>query len=274
MRPSPSSIFVVAAMALAAGVGVVARRAAGSEDAKSRAGALPSDAANLGFVKAGAPVHDVALLDATRAFRIELGHGPVTGTPAEPRRLTAARAIVSRELQRYPRAFLDAIRLRGVVFADDLREGETSIPSLPNVGGLLLLDVDGSESDLVRGLHHEVFHFADLADDGALAPDPAWDALNAPGFAYGAGGRTLRAAWAARPPDESEGFLSGGFVSSYATSGCEEDKAETFAFAMARPAKVHEQAAHDPVVARKLDEIARRVGKLDPETSRSIALAR
>lgn len=275
MRPSPSSIFVVGAMAFAASVGVIAKSAAGAEDASSssKASALPSDAARLGFVPTGAPVHDVALLDATRDFRIELGHGPVHGVPADAHRLASARAVVTRELSRYPRAFLRAVHMRGIVFADELREGETPIPSLPNVGGLLLLDVAGSERDLVRGVHHEVYHFADLADDGSLTPDPAWDVLNAPGFAYGAGGRTLRAAWAAAPP-ANDGFVTGGFVSSYATSGCEEDKAETFAFAMARPAKVREQAAGDPVLARKLDELARRIGKLDPEAPRVLGLAR
>jgi hypothetical protein len=272
MRPSPSAIFVLAAMALAAGVGIAAKSAAGAEDGAAAKGkALPTDAAILGFVPAGPSVHDVVLLDATRDFRIELGHGPIHGIAPDAARLASARRIVVRELGRYSSRFLSAIHMRGVVFADDLREGETPIPSLPNVAGLLLLDVAGSESDLVRGLHHEVFHFADLADDGSLAPDPSWEALNPPGFAYGAGGRTLRSAWAARPPD-ADGFMSGGFVSPYATSGCEEDKAETFAFVVARPAQVRERASHDPVLTAKLHEIARRIGTLDPDAPRTLAI--
>ena len=272
VRPSASSLFVIGAMAFTAGVGILAKSAAGAEESATvRARALPSDAAALGFTPIGAPVRNVALLDATRAFRIELGHGPIHGVAAEASRLASARAIVTRELSRYPATFLDAIRMRGIVFADDLREGEVSIPSLPNVGGLLLLDVAGTESDLVRGFHHEVFHFADLADDGSLAPDPAWEALNAPSFAYGAGGRSLRGAWAARELD-ADGFLSGGFVSPYATSGPEEDKAETFAFAVARPAQVRERAAKDPRLTSKLHEIARRIGKLDPATPRMLAI--
>jgi hypothetical protein len=265
-RPSGSSIFVVAAVALAAGAFVMAKSAAGSEDAAPESG-LPSDAARLGFIAAGPKVGDVVLLDATQPFRIELGHGPISGTPPGGPRLTLARAVVTRELTRYPSSFLRAIHLRGIVFSDELREGETSIPSLPNVGGLLLLDIDGTESDLVRGLHHEVFHFADLADDGSLSPDPEWEKLNAPGFFYGAGGRTLRSSWAAGLPAD-DGFLSGGFVSPYATSGPEEDKAETFAFAMSRPTRMRELVAHDPVLNLKLAEITRRIGKLDPEAPR------
>lgn len=268
LRPSASSLFVIGAMAFATGVGFLARSASGAEDGTR---ALPSDAVALGFAAVGMPVRDVALLDATRAFRIELGHGPVHGVAPEAARLASARAIVTRELLRYPRTFLSAIRMRGVVFADDLREGEVSIPSLPNVGGLLLLDVAGTESDLVRGFHHEVFHFADLADDGSLAPDPPWEALNAPGFVYGAGGRSLRGAWAAREP-EADGFLSGGFVSPYATSGPEEDKAETFAFAVARPLQLRERVAKDARLASKLREIARRIGRLDPDAPHMLAI--
>lgn len=259
MRPSPSSLFVVAAIAVAAGVGVLAKNASGA--AEPHGSALPADAEAFGFVvpAPSSRVHDVMLLDATREFRIELSHGAVHGAPPDRRGLAFARSIVTRELGRYSRRFLQTVRVRGVVFIGDLHEGEKAIPSLPNVGGLLLFDVAGTESDLVRGLHHEIFHFADLADDGSVSPDPSWDALNARGFAYGAGGRALRGAGAARPPDGVPGF-----VSVYAMSGVEEDKAETFALAMARPVETGEKAERDPILAAKLAETTRRLGKLDP----------
>jgi len=268
VRPSPSVLFVCGAVALATGVGIMARNASGSEKDES---ALPADAERLGFSVVGARVKGVALLDATQPFRIELSHGPVHGTPPSGPRLALTRAVVTRELERYPANFLRAIRMKGIVFIEDFKEGEASIPSLPNVGGLLLLDVAGSESDLTRGLHHEIFHFADLADDGTMSPDAAWDALNGPGFAYGAGGRTLRAAWAGGPLDP---FMSGGFVSSYATSGVEEDKAETFAFAVSRPTQVRERASTDPVLRAKLVEIEKRVGKIDPDAPRVLGISR
>lgn len=56
--------------------------------------------------------------------------------------------------------------------------------------------------------------------------------------------------------------------------GFEEDKAETFAFAMAHPAQTREQAEREPVVAAKLDDIARRLGTLDPEAPRLLDPAR
>ncbi len=225
---------------------------------------VPSDAAAFGFVVRG-HIGDVARLEATRAFRIALANGPVHGSP--PAAFENASAIVSRELARYPASFLREIRLGGVVFGDELRENEMAIPSLPNVGGLLLLDASASPVDLVRTLHHEVFHFFDLVDDGRVSPDPGWEALNAPGFAYGSGGRTLRGRWAAQPSSDLLGFVSG-----YATSGAEEDKAETFAFAMARTKDLAERAVSDGVVRAKIGEIARRLDAFQPETSQRLGL--
>jgi hypothetical protein len=265
IRPSASSLFVVGAIAIVVAVGALSQRAGART---SEFDGLPSDIETYGFVKKS-EANGVALLDATREFRLGLGNGPVHGVAPRPARAAETKAIVTRELARYPRALLERVKLKGVVFADDLAEGENPIPSLPNVGGLLLLDVGSAERDLVRVFHHEIYHFVDLADDGALTPDPAWDALNARGFAYGAGGRTLRAAWAAKSADDLAGFVSG-----YATSAVEEDKAETFAFAVARPDTLRARLAEDPVLAAKAREIARRVGALDDSAPAALGLAR
>jgi hypothetical protein len=224
VRIPPAAIFVLGAIALAGVVGVVAtQKARAAEEAGPP---LPDDAVTFGFV-VRSHAGGVPLLESTKAFEVGLANGPVHGTPPSAEVYAKASGIVSRELGRYPSAFLHKVRLAGIVLTDNLMEGETPIPSLPNVGGLLLIDASSAESDLVRGLHHEVFHFFDLADDGRVSPDPSWEALNASSFVYGSGGRTLRGSWAARPSDEIPGF-----VSAYATSGSEEDKAETFAFVL------------------------------------------
>lgn len=252
---SPSAIFVIVAMALVSGVGIAA---SSSPNTTREASDFPSDAERFGFVPAGVE-NGVVALEATRHFDLALGNGPVHGDPPANAPLADARRVLSRELARYPKNFLHAVRLRGVVLVTDLVEGENPIPSLPNVGGLMLLDVHGAETDLVRAIHHEIFHFADLADDGKLAPDPTWESLNREGFAYGAGGRTLRSSWAARPTDLA------GFVSAYATSGAEEDKAETFAFAVGRADVVRARLGSDPVLASKMRELGRRIASLDPD---------
>lgn len=251
MRPSPVAIFVLGAVVTAAAVGISARRAAGASDEGL---ALPMDAPVYGFSPI-TRVNGVALLEATRDFRMELPNGQVRGVAPAPPRATVAKALLARELARYPQGFFVKAHLAGVVLADDLTEGETPIPSLPNVARLLLLDVNAADLDLVRAIHHEIWHFIDLADDGVLSPDPPWRALNAPGTLYGSGGRSLRAAWAARPSEDLPGF-----VSAYATAGEEEDKAETFAFVVAK-----RPLPDDPAVRAKVRELGRRVAVLDAD---------
>jgi hypothetical protein len=258
LRPSPASVFIALAVATAIGVGAFAKRAEGAHDAASL---LPSDIESHGFEPRGR-VGEVTLLEATRELRLSLANGPIRAVPPSRAHLAAARGIVTRELGRYPQAFLARVKLGGVVLLEELVERETPIPSLPNVGGLLLLDVDAAESDVVRTLHHEIFHFADLADDGKLADDPVWAGLNAPGFTYGAGGRSLRS-WAARTDVT-------GFVSGYATSGPEEDKAETFAFVVARPEAVRARLGGDPVLSAKVRDMQRRVAALDGDAPRAL----
>lgn len=267
LRPSPATLFVLAVLAIggtAAAVG--ARQAHGATEAGLP---LPSDAASFGFVlKPGGDAGSAAMLTASRPFTLNLANGRVHGEAPDAQREQAASALVSRELARYPAAFLRRIHLAGVVLTEDLRENETAIPSLPNVGGLLLLDARAAESDLVRVLHHEVFHFFDLAEDGRLAPDAAWEGLNPPTFAYGAGGRSLRAAWTARTDRSLRGFVSG-----YATSGVEEDKAETFAVAMTRPEVMRAQIDDgDRALAAKRDELRRRIEAFDRTAAAALAL--
>lgn len=260
LRPSPVALFVVATLALVGGMGALAMK----ESHGAEAAGVPTDAAGFGFV-VRSHAGNVALLEATRPFKLALANGPVHGEP--PRSFETAATIVTRELARYPAAFLGKIRLGGVVFTQELAENEMAIPSLPNVGGLLLLDAASSPTDLVRALHHEIFHFFDLVDDGRVSPDPDWAALNAPSFSYGSGGRTIRGAWAARPASDLPGF-----VSAYATSGSEEDKAETFAFAIVRTALLSSMLANDSVLRAKVVELERRVGKFDRDCSRQLGL--
>jgi hypothetical protein len=263
LQPSPIAVVIACILAAVGALGIAATR---HEDGATTDGPdLPSDAVTFGFVvRSDEPV---PLLEATKPFRLELANGPVHGVPPTPAHFATASAIVRRELSRYPLDFLHRARLAGVVFVDDLAENEAPIPSLPNVGGLLLLDAAGVESDLVRGIHHEVFHFFDVADDGAVSPDPAWEALAPPGFIYGSGGRTMRSVWAALPATNLPGF-----VSAYATSGVEEDKAETFAFAVARPDLVRARLPTDAVLRAKVRELARRVATFDVHCPRRVGL--
>lgn len=194
-----------------------------------------------------------------RAFQLESGGAVLSGAPIAARDRDRALLTMTRELARYPAEFLARARLHRLVLCAGLREGSEPIPSLPNYHGALLIDVDADAPYLRRLVHHEVFHFADYADDDQLSHDPSWLALNDRYFVYGSGGRFLREPGAGRFSDEIPGF-----VSRYATSALEEDKAETFAMRMSAPTEFAALVAKDLVLKAKSVALEVQLRKLSP----------
>jgi len=203
--------------------------------------------------------HGVELMVASDGFAMPLPNGEVVGR--QPSSDQTARTVVrvADELRRYPASFLRAAGLWRVVLCASLRESGRGIPSLPNVKHSLLLDVAAHGDYLPRLLHHEVFHFADYADDDVVAFDAEWSALNPRGFTYGPGGRAVRGRGAGSLVELD------GFVSVYATSALEEDKAELFAVMMTQPAWLARRLEADAILALKHAHLLRLVAGLSPE---------
>ncbi len=194
-----------------------------------------------------------------RAVQLESGASTLSAVPASKAATERALATLANELARYSAEFLRRARLHRLLLCTELHEGSVAIPSLPNYHGTLIVDVDADAPFLRRLVHHEIFHFADYADDDQLSHDPAWLGLNDHYFVYGDGGRFQREPGAGRFRSDLPGF-----VSRYATSGLEEDKAETFAMYMAAPDAFAALAASDPIVDAKWRAVKAQLQKLSP----------
>ncbi len=108
---------------------------------------------------------------------------------------------------------------------------------------------EGRGLSIEAAVHHEVFHLLDFESLGAgAAADTEWNRLNPAGFAY-------------RDPGNQIGRPRG-FVNAYATTNEVEDRASTFEFLMVRPDDLCAIAKQDPVVARKIRLLWRRVSRL------------
>jgi hypothetical protein len=191
---------------------------------------------------------------AAHAIAWTLPNGEVTADVPDVADVERARVMLDHELARYPRGWVTRANMSRVLVVAHLREKGLEIPSLPNIDGAWLLDATASDEFAARLTHHELYHFRDLAEDGTLDRDDAWADLNTKGFAYGAGGRSLRARWASEPSE-----LAPGFVSAYASSALAEDKAETFSLWMTKPDEALAIARRDAVVARKLHALRTRL---------------
>ena len=258
-KPNFMTLTVVVALLVTPSVGLLAAELRDPNAERARLAeqadlALRADLLEQGFAAADVDSADVdalvrlgiEVLGPVRAFQLESGTAVLSGEPAKMEPRKHALTTLASELSRYPAPFLARARLRRVLLCAKLQEGSEPIPSLPNYHGALLVDVDADAAYLRRLVHHEVFHFADYADDNQLSRDPSWVGLNDRYFVYGSGGRFLRDPGAGRFTAEIPGF-----VSRYATSALEEDKAETFALRMSSPGLFAALTATDPILRAK-----------------------
>jgi hypothetical protein len=105
-----------------------------------------------------------------------------------------------------------------------------------------------------RVIHHELFHLLDYAGEHYYA-DREWLGLNPPKFAYVDPEMQYRD----RDLATARPF---GFVRSYATQNEAEDRASTFELVFAQPAELCAIAAKDPIVAKKVALIKKRIAKV------------
>jgi hypothetical protein len=272
-RPNFMTLTVVSALLITPSVGLLAAELRDPSAERTRLAeqadlALRSDLLARGLVPAdGKSVHVRALarlgievIVPAQPFRLPSGSSDLEGEPPSVQQREDALTTLASELQRYPARFLARARLRRLLLCAKLHEGREPIPSLPNYHGALLVDIDADAPYLRRLVHHEVFHFADYADDDQLSHDPAWLGLNDRYFVYGSGGRFVREPGAGRFSTEIPGF-----VSLYATSALEEDKAETFAMRMSAPREFALLIAADPIVRAKSAALEVQLKKLSSD---------
>src|SRR5205807_2349389 len=100
----------------------------------------------------------------------------------------------------------------------------------------------------------------DLRDDGELYRDDGWAALNPKGFRYGTGGKEAQG-------DATVSLAEGaapGFVSRYAMTAVEEDKAEVFAHMMVGYDRLEKRTQGDRVLGLKMGRMARLLKQFSP----------
>lgn len=254
LRPGFMTLTLGVATLATPAVAIVAERTAEVDIVRREDGErAETELAALGFAPlSGATAQrvdhatGVRVLAARTQFELDLDHGPIHGHPVLEEQAAEALEIIDIELRKYSPDCLRRAGLRRILLCRELGEGWMTIPSLPNFRQSLLLDIEASPAYLRRVLHHEVFHFIDFAGDGDVQHDSHWQSLNEPGFLYVGSGRDVREGSVAWFDDGRRGF-----VSHYARSALEEDKAEVFSMWMTRPDVLDGLAREDGRIAAK-----------------------
>jgi len=197
-------------------------------------------------------------------FPVKTAHGAIDGKPASRDELRAYVPLFLFEFNLYPRDLVKKTGLKRIVLCKELTfagQRRNAVPDFEH--DTLYLEVArGRHSGeyMRRVIHHEFFHVIDLRDDGELYRDDGWAALNPKGFRYGTGGKDAQG-------DATVSLAEGvapGFVSRYAMTAVEEDKAEVFAHMMVAYDRLEKQAKGDRVLGLKVRRMARLLERFSP----------
>ena len=148
-------------------------------------------------------------------------------SPSEYPKLYAYIKLVEEEIRKYPKEFFEKRELKRVLFVKKLFFQEKPTEGLFNYSRqVIFFDYARSYGQAIsqrHNIHHEFYHMIEVGHEGWK--DPAWEEFNASDFFYGknltesTNDRTVGLFAPAQP----------GFVTDYATTSAEEDKAEVYA---------------------------------------------
>lgn len=185
----------------------------------------------------------------------------------EPEALKKYEKLFVEEWNRYPASLFKKARVTKLIIASRLTllgQVRAAVPAFEADTMYYDAELGNYRPDYQRVvIHHELFHMFDQRM-GRMLRDPEWAALNPPGFKYGDGGDKVRNLGAGELTDKLVGLLT-----PYAASAIEEDKAELFAHLLVNPKFVADRAGKDPVLAKKIELLKRRMAEYDPNMGES-----
>jgi Putative zinc-binding metallo-peptidase len=199
-----------------------------------------------------------------QTYPVKLHSGLIRATDAQSPDLDRYCTVLAQEFLLYPPGLIRRSRLTQIVLCHALSYNGQTRAAVPDFEhDTLYLDVlNGSYSSIYQRvvIHHEFFHIIDYQDDGEVYSDERWARLNPRPFKYGKGGEMMQDDHRSGLPSDVPGFVTG-----YATSGVEEDKAETFAHMMTIYADVSKRAATDAVIDKKMSAMKVLLAKFCPD---------
>lgn len=194
-------------------------------------------------------------------------HGVISACSPQFDRLSKYIPLLTRELSIYPVPLLRQLNLKSIILCEELSFNDQKRSAIPDFRkGALFLDVSRGhycQNYLRKVVHHDLYHLIDFADDGVIYEDSSWARLNDESFRYGDGGTRMQA-------DQSSSLMTweaNGFVTSYAQSALEEDKAELFSHMIVHYQAVLLKCAVDQILRAKLFHMKESLRQFSPAFS-------
>lgn len=177
-------------------------------------------------------------------------------TPEEYRALNNYLILFEEEINKYPRGFFKGRDVRGIGLVNNLFSGETPAQGLYNSSShIMFFDISrfgDNKAQQRHSIHHEIYHMMSQQDQGLqVLSDEKWASFNNEGFSYGKQTKSLRNTNPVNPyaPNQL------GFVTYYAMTSIEEDRAEVFACLMQKNHRdlIEKWMQKDPALKKKIE---------------------
>ncbi|WP_420578010.1 putative zinc-binding metallopeptidase [Ekhidna sp.] len=138
--------------------------------------------------------------------------------------------FLSAELSKYPEKYLQNIGLEAIALGAELFVGKTKRGGIPNhQTNTILYEASYAmlydEAYMANVIHHELHHFAEQTLEKRERYFKKWEKINPPKFKYGYGGIMQYDPRYQNVDFASYNHPKEGFVSNYAMTGAEEDRA-------------------------------------------------
>lgn len=199
--------------------------------------------------------HSVRIYYRKRPFFILGGYKYKLAPKSEYTEVLKFLKLLQRELNKYPKTFLQRAGVKRIVVCKELSSWGYSAGAFPEPGGKAVYYDYAACSDIhsKKTVHHELYHMIEAKFKGSLYyKDPVWAKFNDRDFKYGKGGRRFK--W--NDSNRKKPFHpKTGFVTPYATSALEEDKAEVYAalFVEEISACLHDWIREDEILRNKVN---------------------
>ena len=200
--------------------------------------------------------NNIRYLSAKGNFKIGINKN-IACEKANKNNLKTKFPLIEKNLNRYNSNFLNKIKLKYVVFCENLFISEINTGGIPdNKNRTLILDINFNEKYFERMIHHEIFHMIQNTHIEYFDEDK-FSSFNITSFNY---------AECSTCSDRLNLDLyekTNGFLTEYSKSIPSEDMAEIFSFLMTDKETIEDKINNDKILSNKVNFIKLNLSKID-----------
>ena len=200
--------------------------------------------------------NNIRYLSAKGNFKIGINKN-ITCEEVNINNLNTKFPLIEKNLNRYNSNFLNKIKLKYIVFCENLFISEINTGGIPdNKNRTLILDINFNKKYFERMMHHEIFHMIQNTHIEYFDED-RFSSFNPKSFNY-AECSTCSDRLNLDLYEKTDGFLT-----EYSKSIPSEDMAEIFSFLMTDKKTIEDKIDNDKILSNKVNFIKLNLAKID-----------